>query len=193
MQEIKIGFKTYKIIEPLEDGSFIAERKGKQYLIRDTHQNLKEYYHLLDSYKRFANTGIKHAKIRGKDKKRGLVVIDYIQGETVFDMLKNDDLPEIVYEKIFLMAYMAKVEKKSLNFNPELFKFDGKELYYTSEELYEFNDETKFINKGIRLWFYTREFVALLNEKGLTADKSRIKEDYVVNKQIVLMTCKYYH
>ena len=193
MREIKIGFKKYNEIETLDETTFIVERKGKKFLMRDLHGNLKEYYRVYDSYKRFSNTGIKHPKLRNHDKKRGLLIIDYIEGETVLNLLINDDLPEVIYEKIFFLAYMAKVEHKALNFDPELFKFDGKDLYYLSEELFEFNDETKFINKGIRLWFYTREFVDLLNQKGLKGDSKRIKEDFVINKQIVLMTCKYYH
>ena len=193
MEQVKIGFKKYNIISSLSDDTFIAEYKHKKYLIRDLHGNLKEFYHIIDSYKPFINTGIKHPKVRGKDKNRGLLVIDYIDGENVMEMLLKADLPEIVYEKIFFLAYMAKVEHKALNFDPSLFIFDGKEIYYMSEELYPFNDDTKFINKGIRLWFYTREFVSLIEEKGLKSDKTRIKEDYAINKQIVLMTCKYYH
>ena len=193
MEEIKIGFKNYKVISSLSDDSFIVENKNKKYLIRDLHGNLKEFYHIIDSYKRFLNTGIKHPKVKGKDKKRGLLLIEYIDGRNVMEMLIEKDLPEIIYEKIFFLAYMARVEHKALNFNPSLYVFDGKEIYYMNEELYEFNDETKFINKGIRLWFYTKEFVELLKEKGLESDKSRIKEDYAINKQIVLMTCKYYH
>ena len=193
MEEIKVGFKKYVIIESLEDGSFIAEKGKKKYLIRDLRGNSKEFYHIIDSYKKFLNTGIKHPKVIAKDKKNYIVVVDYIDGETVLDMLRKEDLKEVIYEKIFLLAYMARVERKALNFDPENFKFDGKEIYYMSEELYDFNDETKFVNKGIRLWFYTREFADLLKEKGLEVDKSRIRPDYETNKQIVLMTCKYYH
>lgn len=193
MEEIKIGFKKYKVISSLSDDSFIVENKNKRYLIRDLHGNLKEFYHIIDSYKRFLNTGIKHPKVKGKDKKRCLLLIEYIDGRNIMEMLMEKDLPEIIYEKIFFLAYMARVEHKALNFDPSLYVFDGKEIYYMNEELYEFNDETKFINKGIRLWFYTKEFVELLKEKGLESDKSRIKEDYAINKQIVLMTCKYYH
>lgn len=193
MEEIKVGLKKFKIIESFDDGSFIAEKGKKKYLIRDLHGNSKEFYHIIDSYKKFLNTGIKHPKVYAKDKKKSIVVIDYIDGDNVLNMLRKNDLEEMVYSKIFLLAYMARVEKKALNFDPENFKFDGKELYYMSEELYDFNDETKFINKGIRFWFYTKEFAELLREKGLEVDKSRIKPDYETNKQIVLMTCKYYH
>ena len=193
MEEVKIGFKKYKVLETFDETTIGVERNGKLFLMRDLHGNMKEYYRIIDSYKKFSNTGIKHPKVRAKDKKRGLLIIDYIEGDNVMNLLIKDELPEVIYEKIFFLAYMAKVEHKALNFDPELYRFDGKELYYMSEEMFEFNDETKFINKGIRLWFYTNEFVELLNEKGLSGDSKRIKEDFVINKQIVLMTCKYYH
>ena len=193
MREFKIGLKKYQEIELIDETTCLVERKGKKFLMRDLRGNMKEYYRISDSYKKFSNTGIKHPKVRANDKKNGLLIIDYIEGETALDLLIKDDLPEVIYEKIFYLAYMAKIEHKALNFDPSLYKFDGKELYYLSEDLYPFNDDTKFINKGIRLWFYTKEFVELLNEKGLKGDPKRIKEDYAVNKQIVLMTCKYYH
>jgi hypothetical protein len=55
-----------------------------------------------------------------------------------------------------------------------------------------YKEEENFINKYVKLWFYTQEFVNLLKEKNLPIDHSRLQAEYAINKQIVLTTVKYY-
>ena len=52
--------------------------------------------------------------------------------------------------------------------------------------------EKDLVEKYIRLWFNTKETASFMKENGLSFDSGRIKNEYEVNKQIVLMTCKYY-
>ena len=193
MENIKIGFKTFEVKEELKENTYKAYRKNKVYFVRMFPNDLKGYNHYLNLRMKFKNNGVKHPKIVAKDNKKMIVVSEYIDGPTVMDLLIKSDLDEKIYEKMFLMTYIAKIEHKTLNYDPELYRFDGNELYYLGTELFDYKEENKFIDKGIRLWFYTREFSELLIEKGLPINKDRIKQDFAINKQIVLMTCKYYH
>ncbi|MBR0295073.1 MAG: hypothetical protein IJQ67_04130 [Bacilli bacterium] len=192
MDNFKIGFKTYNVVKQIDEQTFIATQGKKTYYVKNFNGDTHCFYSYYDSHKKFDNTGIKHPKIKAKDKKRCIIVLDYIEGENALDLLLKGELEEKVYEKIFFQAFVAKIEHKSLNYDPDLYIFSNGELYYMSSEWYDYNDESKFTNRGIRLWFHTKEFMTFAKDKGKEPDKSLLKEDYEVNKQIVLMTCKYY-
>ena len=68
----------------------------------------------------------------------------------------------------------------------------GDELFYTDlfcEKYIESNDFTK---NQIRLWFLSNELRDYYEKNGILFDKNRLKQEYEVNKEMVLMTCKYY-
>ena len=193
MEIIKIGFKKFEIVEELKENTYKAKIKDKFYYIRCFPGSFTDFYRYHEDKKKFNNCGVRHPKIVAVDKKNYIVVTEFINGETILDMLIKDELPDIIYEKIFLMTYLARIDYRIINPDPSLYRFDGKELYYMSEEYIPYSDEEKFVNKGIRLWFYTDEFETLLKEKGRELNKSRRKADYEINKKIVLLTCKFYH
>ena len=193
MENIKIGFKTFEIIEEIKENTYKAKRKNKLYYVRIFPNDANSCLNYLESHKKFNNTGVKHPKVVALDKKKLIVISEFIDGPTVQELLIKSDLDEKIYEKIFLMTYLARANREALNYDPELYRFDGEELYYMGTDLYPYKDELKFVDKGIKLWFYTKEFNQLITEKGLAGNKDRIKQDFAINKEIVLMTCKYYH
>ena len=95
-------------------------------------------------------------------------------------------------EEIFTINYYAKFEKMVLNHHPDNYKYDGKKLYYLPFEFREYKGQDTFASEGIKYWFYTKELVDYLKEKGLPYDEKRIGNEYQRNKEMALMAVKYY-
>ena len=192
MEKLKIGFKEFEIKEKLDEKHSIVIRKDKEYMMK-TFQTYAAFSEYLEKYTLIRNSGVKVAKVIAKDKNNKIVIEEYIKGENVLNLLVKEDLDDIVYDRIFMMSYIARTNRIVLDFDPSnyIFSNDGF-LYYVSKDSYKYEEDRNFIKEGIRLWFYTKEFTSLLNEKNIPIDSKRIKEDFVINKEIVLKTIKYY-
>ena len=90
------------------------------------------------------------------------------------------------------MTYLAKASHIMLDFDPINYRYDGNELYYLSLFFEPYDEKRNFVLYGIKLWIYSNEYKELLTNRGYKIDTSRCKPDYEINKQIVLLTCKYY-
>ena len=194
MEEIiKVGKKEFKVLEQLSDNSFKVERKNKIFFLKQFSANFGNYQYFIEHRKRFQNSGVKSPKIILKDKKSLTILTEYVEGENVLELLYKDPLDEEIYKQMFKMNYLARTSKMNLDFDPSNYVFSNGKLYYFGLKYFDYKEEDNFVQKGIRLWFYTKEFSNLLLEKGHQIDKSRLKEDYAINKEIVLMTVKYYY
>ena len=192
MEFFKIGRKIFEVKENISEKRFHVVFKGKSYcLIKFSSYTAFSYY--LDEVKKLLNAGIRHPKIKLKDKKQFIVVENMVFGENIRDLLMKSDLDDNIYSQIFLQNYMCKLSKINIDFEPHNFILgsDGV-LYYISSFSEGFDDEKAFVKEKIRLWFYTKEFIRYLEKEDLPSDKTRLKEDFVINKEIVLKTVKYY-
>ena len=193
MEQVVVKRRTFNILETLSDNSFKVERKNKVFFLKKFN-SFSDYEYCFERRKKFINNGIKVPKIIKADKKALSIIFEYVEGQNVLEMLYKTPLPESVYKAAFMMNYLARLSKITLDFDPSnyIYTDDGK-LYYMGLKYFEYDEKTNFVQKGIRLWFYTKEFSNLLLEKGHQIDKTRLKDDYVINKEIVLMTVKYYN
>ena len=108
-------------------------------------------------------------------------------------MLVNDEIKDYLIYKLLLQDewYMRR-EKLRIDFHPDNFKFDGKKLFYLPFQYGTFESGYNFVTKDIKWWFMTKEFKQYAESKGYSVDNSRIGNEYAVNKQIALLTVKYY-
>lgn len=192
METIVIKRKEFTILEQLGDRSFKVERKGKIFFIKKFENNKEEFQVFLKATHRFSITAIPTPKIYLYDKNNCIVVMQYIDAENVLDLLIQKDLPEEIIEEIFTINYYAKFEKMVLNHHPDNYKYDGKKLYYLPFEFQEYKGKDTFAEEGIKYWFYTKELVNYLKEKGFPYDEKRIGNEYARNKEMALMAVKYY-
>lgn len=192
MDNFKIKKKEFQTISQINEKRFNVTFKKKDYCLIKF-ENLKDMNTYLESVKMFKNSGILHALPRFKDKKQFIVVEDYLQGKNVLDLLLEKDLEDVLYEQLFKMNLLARMVHINLEYNPDNFIFtDEKKLYYISTKIERYNDDTCLTKKYIRLWFYTKELLTYLNDKGIEGDENRLKEDFVINREVVLKTVKYY-
>lgn len=189
--DIILKKKPVEIIETLGGKSFKVNFKNKIYFMKKF-EDKNQFENFINRLKYLRNSGILVPKLILKDKKQFIVLTEFIDGINPFDALIEGPLDEVYYKNIFHIAFRSKFEGLNLNFKPDNFLLNNDKLIYISTEFKKYKEEENFINTDMKLWFYTKEFGAYLNSKDLDVDSSRIKPEYESNKEIVLITIKYY-
>lgn len=192
METIIIKRKEFTILEQLGERSYKVQRKDKVYFLKKYEGDKEAFNAFVKVAHRFSITAITTPKVYLYDKNNLIVVMQYIEGEKVLDILIKEKLPEDVLQMVFQMNYYGKVEKMALNFMPDQYKFDGKKLYYLPFTYLEYKGKDSFTGEGIKYWFYTKDLVKYLKEEGLPYDEKRIGNEFATNKEMALMTIKYY-
>lgn len=189
MEKILIGHKEYSAIDEISENCLIVERKSKQYFLRKLHDEAKMQIYCA---KRLSNSGINVPKVIKVDKKRQFLLTEFIHGENLTQILSQRDMSDEMYESLFINQYMAKRNSMTLDYLPENFIWNGKKLVYVALFYKKFDRSEDLADKYIRLYFNTHELSEYLKNNGILYDKTRIKDQYITNKQIVLTTCKFY-
>lgn len=192
METIKIKHRTFEIIERLSLDNFIVERKGKQYFVRQFDPKSQEGKELAYCLKNLSTSGVKMPKLHYLDDRNGFAVSEIIIGEKMSDYLSHSDMSEELFEQLFRNAYFAKVHSMTLDYEPEWWTLVNNTLYYTRPIFIKFQKEKDLADHYIRLWFNTHELAKYLAKLGISYDKSRIKDEYSTNKQVVLTVLKHY-
>ena len=192
MEIIKACHKEYEITQIISDDCFVGRRKGKNFFIRKYEPYSDDGQLFSYEIKKLSNTGIKMPKLYGVDKKHGYIISEYIEGETLMDVLSREDLKEEVLEQLFKNAYLAKVNKMTLNYEPDKWKIKDGVIFYTYPLFIKYDEKKDLALKYLSLYFNTVQLQSFLKNKGVFYDKSRLKSTNETNREMVLMTCKYY-
>lgn len=192
METIKIKHKEYQITQIISDDKYIGSYKDKKYLLRKFDYSSEEGKALLYNIKKLINNGVKVPKLIAVDKKAGFLVSEYIEGITAMEYLSKQDFSEDLFDQLFKINHMAKSGRMTLNYSPDKWIIREGELYYVYPWFINYNPKEELSEKYLRLYFNTKELAEFLDKNGVFYDKSRIKDEYSTNKEMVLMTVKYY-
>ena len=192
MSEIKIKHRIFEKVRDLSDESFLATYKGQEYEVFKFDYKTEVGDALMYSLMRIKNAGIKAPKLFWIDKKAGYAVREYLQGESVMELISRENIPEDLYRQLFLNEYLAKVNRMTLNYEPDKWIIKDGTLYYMLPQFIIYNEEKDLVKKYLRLWFPTKELAQYLANHNLSFDKTRLKEELATNKEMVLMVCKFY-
>ena len=176
MKILAVNENEYVIIRLLGKGkggySYLAEKDGKQYVLKQIHHEPCSYYtfgHKIEAenndYKRLLNAGIRIPKLIDIDIENERIIKEYIEGDTIFDMVKDDISVEPYMGQIREMADKAKTAGLNIDYFPTNFVVQNGLIYYIDYECNEYMDEWNFENWGIKYWSKTPEFIEYLNNK----------------------------
>ena len=176
-KEMTVCGEEYRIIRLLGHGkggySYLAERKGRQAVLKQIHHELCEYYHFGNKieaerrdYERLRQAGIRIPEMIAIDEEAERVVKEYIAGETVFDLVKDGKSADPYLEQVREMAAKARSAGLNIDYFPTNFVIRDGLIWYVDYECNEYMDEWNFENWGIRYWSRTPEFLAYLKEHG---------------------------
>ena len=175
MDSITVNNITYNIIKLLGKGkggySYLAQRDGKQYVVKQIHHEPCDYYTFgnkieaeRNDYQRLLNAKIRIPKMLDIDMENERIVKEYINGETIFEMVKNDVSVEAYLPQVREMAQLAKNTGLNIDYFPTNFVVQNDLLYYIDYECNEYMDEWSFENWGIKYWSKTPEFEEYLKQ-----------------------------
>ena len=157
MNSISVNNKDYKIIKLLGKGkggySYLAECGEKHVVVKQIHHEPCEYY-------TFGN------KIEAESIGNERIVKEYIEGETIFDLVKNGESVAEYLPQVREMAELAKAAGLNIDYFPTNFVVQKQNglLYYIDYECNNYMDEWSFENWGIKYWSRTPEFEAYLKQ-----------------------------
>ena len=183
---------NYEVLDELGPYLYRVKSNDKEYLAYDFSENRDGFFDFKFANKRLKGCGLAIPQVYELDKKTFRALVEDVKGPTVFDELCDHDLDEKIIEQAFIMNYKARTNRIRLDFDPRKFVLRDDKIYYTPFTFTNYVREEDFTQKELRLWFYTNEFKNLLIELGLPIDKSRLKNEYERNKEIVLLVVKYF-
>ena len=170
---LKVNNIEYNIIKLLGKGkggySYLAERDGKQYVLKQIHHEPCEYYNFgnkieaeKNDYQRLKNAGIRIPQMLDIDIEEERILKEYIQGPTIFDLVKQDAMKETYLEQIRHIASKAYEKGLNIDYFPTNFVVQDELIYYIDYECNNYMDEWNFENWGIKYWSKTKEFLEYL-------------------------------
>lgn len=189
---IEIKRKEYEVIEMLGEHSYKVSRKGQFFFLKKFEDDPAAFEKFVEAEHRLRVSGVTNPKCYLYDKKLKIAVIEYVEGENCLDTLLTGELPETIIDLMFKTFWYAKNDRLGLDYSPENFVFTNGKLYYMPFKVGKFVSNDDFVQKDIRLWFFTKEFIKHCHNLGIEVDQSHLKSDYETNKNIALMTVKYY-
>lgn len=168
-QSVKVNEKEYRIIKLLGHGkggySYLAEHDGHQVVVKQIHHEPCDYYEFGDKieaetrdYKRLSDMGIRIPNMIDVDPVAEIIVKEYIEGDTIFELLKSDHPVDKYLPQIWDMADKAKQAGLNIDYFPTNFVVREDLLWYIDYECNEYMDEWSFENWGIKYWSRTKEF-----------------------------------
>ena len=173
---LSVCSKEYRILRLLGKGkggySYLAERGGELFVLKQIHHEPCSYYTFGNKieaeqrdYRRLLDAGIRIPKMLELDVPNERIVKEYIEGDTVFDMVRDGVPVDLYLGQVREMASLAREAGLNIDYFPTNFVVRDGLIYYIDYECNEYMDEWNFENWGIKYWSKTPEFIAYLESK----------------------------
>ena len=175
MQQVTVNGKTYNLIKLLGKGkggySYLAEVDGKLVVVKKIHHEPCSYYNFgdkmqaeLNDYQKLCQIGIPMPKMLDFDIDLEIIVKQYIDGPTVYQMVLENNLPQTCVEQVVEMCKKLYANNTNIDYFPTNFVLCDDILYYIDYECNTYMDEWNYENWGIKYWSQTPEFLSYAKE-----------------------------
>jgi len=173
---VNVCGKTCRILRLLGHGkggyAYLAVCDGQQLVVKQIHHEPCDYYAFGNKieaeqwdYERLKALGIRIPRMLAVDPQAERIVKEYIEGPTVFDLVRSGASAQPYLAQVREMAAKAKEAGLNIDYFPTNFVVRDGLLWYVDYECNTYMDEWNFENWGIRYWSRTPEFEAYLRER----------------------------
>ena len=172
---ITVNETPYRVLRLLGHGkggySYLAEGDGKEYVLKQIHHEPCAYYTFgnkieaeIHDYGRLLQTGIRMPEMLAVDVPNERILKEYIEGPTVYDLVKGDAMEARYLEQVREMAACVRSFGLNIDYFPTNFVVQNGEMYYIDFECNDYMEEWNFENWGIKYWSKTEEFLQYVKE-----------------------------
>ena len=158
-----VNEKQYEIIKLLGKGkggySYLVERNGKPYVLKQIHHEPCDYYTFgnkieseRNDYERLIQAGIRIPKMMDIDIENERILKEYIEGMTIDELVKQDEMQEEYLTQVREMAKQAKDAGLNIDYYPTNFVVQEGLLYYIDYECNVYEEKWNFENWGVKYW-----------------------------------------
>lgn len=173
--KMHVNQTEYTIVKLLGHGkggySYLAEQDGKQYVLKQIHHEPCEYYSFgnkieaeRNDYNRLRETGIRIPQMLDIDIAKERILKEYIDGPTIYELVKKDAMKEMYLEQMHKMAKDVYSVGLNIDYFPTNFIVQDELIYYIDYECNQYMDEWNFENWGIKYWSKTPEFMEYMKQ-----------------------------
>ena len=165
----------YRIIRLLGKGkggySYLVEREGQHFVLKQIHHEPCTYYQFgdklqseLNDYAHLQSIGVPMPKMLDVDHTQERILKEYIAGDTVYDLVKADALPDWCIPWVEALCVRLQAANTNIDYFPTNFiPVDGT-LFYVDYECNAYMEEWNFANWGVKYWSRTPEFLQYMQE-----------------------------
>ena len=176
MQEtFVVNQKQYTVIRLLGHGkggySYLVERNGCQYVLKQIHHEPCNYYSFgnkieaeINDYNRLLHIGIRLPQMLDVDIENERIVKEYIDGPTIYELVKDDVMDDSYIVQVREMAQMVYSAGLNIDFFPTNFVVANGAIFYIDYECNPYMDEWNFENWGIKYWSKTKDFIEYMQK-----------------------------
>lgn len=192
-EQLIVCGKPYRILRLLGHGkggySYLAEGDGQQVVVKQIHHEPCDYYAFGNKieaeqrdYERLRMAGIRIPQMLAIDPEAERIVKEYIEGPTIFELVKSGTSAAPWLSQVLDMAAKAKAAGLNIDWFPTNFVVRDGLIWYVDYECNDYLDEWSFENWGIRYRSQTPEFEAYLkgHTPAITIREERVTaEEYI--------------
>ena len=169
-EKMSVNGREYRIRKLLGKGkggySYLAEDERGVYVLKQIHHEPCDYYQFGNKieaeqrdYERLRKIGIKMPKMLDVDVEQERILKEYIEGDTIYDLVLQDKVKTIYLEQMKKMCNLLYPVNTNIDYFPTNFVVNNDEIYYIDFECNDYMEEWNFENWGIKYWSKTPEFL----------------------------------
>lgn len=176
LDKMLVNKTEYRIIRLLGHGkggySYLAEKGGQYFVLKQIHHEPCDYYTFgnkieaeQNDYQRLLQIGIRIPRMLDIDIAAERILKEYIDGPTIFELVKNDAMKDTYLHQVRQMANKAYAVGLNIDYFPTNFVVRDGVVYYIDYECNEYMEQWNFENWGIKYWSKTQEFMKCIELK----------------------------
>jgi len=169
-EELMVNNKKYRILALLGKGkggySYLVTDGLNRFVLKQIHHEPCAYYRFgnkveaeINDYKRLSAIGIRLPAMLDIDMKREHILKEYIDGDTILDIVMEDKMVPDYLRQIVEMSDLLFQSNMNIDYFPANFVVQHEKLYYVDFECNTYSEEWNFENWGKKYWTKSPELL----------------------------------